>query len=601
MSKVNILPPDVISKIAAGEVIERPASAVKELIENALDAETKNIEIHLNEAGKTLIHIKDTGTGIEKDDIEKIFLRHATSKIKNLDDLNAIQSLGFRGEALYSIAAISDVTLKSKTKGNDSGWAIHLRGGEKIDFKPVTMNNGTEVAIQELFFNTPARRKFLKSNTTELNQILNIIIPYVLFHYDCRFLVKHQNKELLDLKPTSSRKTRIAATLHLDEKYLLETVHSDENQQITVHMILGDINIKRPQKDIQFVCVNGRPVQSKSITFHMNQVYQLIFPPHTYPFFAVKINLPTPNIDVNIHPTKREVKIKNEYQLTSVLRQMCETALMTSGQPLQATKGQSDRATSENLVEKAIVSTRASELSFETPITEEAVGVATPPFYDPYAFPQKTQRPPEAGQPSAETQQTFFPAQKENLQAKLARARFIGSFINKFLLFESDKSLLVIDQHAAQERIAFEKFMEQMESGHIEVQNLLSPILIKLSPQEIMAFEEAKEKLEQIGLSSTMFDGETLALHSYPILLKNPEPAVRYLLSGESIAHCDHATIARRACRSSVMAGDYLNKEKAEFQRDQLMRCRDPFTCPHGRPTVIEMSEKFLDKQFLRT
>jgi DNA mismatch repair protein MutL len=208
---------------------------------------------------------------------------------------------------------------------------------------------------------------------------------------------------------------------------------------------------------------------------------------------------------------------------------------------------------------------------------------------------------------SAEEQAHLFAAEglpaagNTGLISKLSRARFIGSFINKFLLFECDKSLFVVDQHAAQERIAFEKLMIQMEKNTVEVQHLLSPITLKISLQEAMAWEESKGKMEEIGFSSSLFDAETLAIHSYPILLKNPEPAVRYLLAGENISHCDHETIARRACRSSVMAGDYLNKEKAEFQRDQLIKCRDPFTCPHGRPTVVEMNEKFLDKQFLRT
>ena len=189
MKKVHILPPEIISKIAAGEVIERPASVVKELIENALDAGTKTIELHLLQAGKTLIRIKDTGVGIDHDDIETIFHRHSTSKIEKADDLFNIHSLGFRGEALYSISSIADVTLRSKTKDQDTGWEIHIRGGERLILRPVSMQTGTEVEIKELFFNTPARRKFLKSNLTEMNHILNIVIPYTLLYPQRRFLL----------------------------------------------------------------------------------------------------------------------------------------------------------------------------------------------------------------------------------------------------------------------------------------------------------------------------------------------------------------------------------------------------------------------------
>src|SRR3989344_8609166 len=346
MSKVHLLPEDVISKIAAGEVIERPAAAVKELLENSLDAQADTIEIHLSEAGKTLIHIKDTGSGIDKADLEKIFLRHATSKIASADDLDNIQSLGFRGEALYSIASIADVTLRSKTRSldklgmpknqaQDSGWEIHLRCGKKIDFRPVTMTQGTEIEVRELFFNTPARRKFLKAKTTELNQILSTVIPYTLLYPACRFQVTHQGKSLLDLPPADSQLSRIARTLNLDTAHLVETKYSDAENSISVQAILGDINIKRAQRDMQFIFINNRPVQNKSISFHMNQIYQLIFPPRVYPCFAVFIRIPAEQVDVNIHPTKREVKIRNEHQVSTILRQICEQALMTAGQAKQ--------------------------------------------------------------------------------------------------------------------------------------------------------------------------------------------------------------------------------------------------------------------------
>ena len=597
MSKVHLLPEDVISKIAAGEVIERPAAAVKELLENSLDAQADTIEIHLSEAGKTLIHIKDTGSGIDKADLEKIFLRHATSKIASADDLDNIQSLGFRGEALYSIASIADVTLRSMASAQDSGWEIHLRGGKKIDFRPVTMTQGTEIEVRELFFNTPARRKFLKANTTELNQILSTVIPYTLLYPACRFRVTHQGKSLLDLPPADSQLSRIARTLNLDTAHLVETKYSDAENSISVQAILGDINIKRAQRDMQFIFINNRPVQNKSISFHMNQIYQLIFPPRVYPCFAVFIRIPAEQVDVNIHPTKREVKIRNEHQVSTILRQICEQALMTAGQAKQVNL--TAKPGEENTVERAILGSHISDITFENIIPSEifergAAGAVKESTVDQYAFPRgKTFSP--------QTQPTFFSAEKENLQSKLTRARFIGSFINKFLLFEHDKSLFVVDQHAAQERIAFEQLMLQMDRGAVEVQHLLSPLTVQLSLQEVVAWEEAKGRLEEMGFSSTLFDQETIAVHTYPVLLKNPEPAIRYLLSGENITHCDHATIARRACRSSVMAGDYLNKEKAEYQRDQLIKCRDPFTCPHGRPTVIELTEKFLDKQFLRT
>ncbi|MFA5088291.1 MAG: DNA mismatch repair endonuclease MutL [Candidatus Omnitrophota bacterium] len=594
MSKIHILPPEIVSKIAAGEVVERPASVVKELLENALDARADTIELHLKEAGKSLIHIKDSGSGIDPEDIDKIFLRHSTSKIEKMSDLDAIRSLGFRGEALYSIAAIADVILRSKTKEEASGWEIHLRGGEKMGLKPCTMTNGTELEIRELFFNTPARRKFLKSNTTELNQILGIVIPYALLHYRYRFLVTHQGKNLLDLNPASSLRARIARTLNLEEGQILEAEHALPEKQLSVHLILGDINIRRPQRDMQFIFVNNRPVQNKNISYHMNQIYQLILPPKVHPFFAVFIDIAPEEIDVNIHPTKREIKIKDEYALSSLLRSMTEQALMSSGQAKQAAS-RPPQATSPNTIDRAIAAAHSSAITFDSSVP---LGVFEIPAKETGAGPDAIPFPFKQGQ---ESQPALFTEKENNLKSRLSRSRYIGSFINKFLLFEADKSLLVIDQHAAQERIIFEHLRAQMEQGRIEVQRLLSPIIVKLTAQELNAFEEVKDKLEEIGLESTKFDEETLAVQSYPVLLKDPAGAIHSLLSGENIAHCDMETIARRACRSSVMSGDALTREQAEYQRGQLIKCRDPFTCPHGRPVVVEINESFLDRQFLRT
>jgi len=594
---VHILPPEIVSKIAAGEVIDRPASVIKELIENALDAKTNSIELRLSQAGKTSIFIKDGGLGIDEEDIQNIFQRHATSKIDSMEDLFNIHSLGFRGEALYSIAAVSDVVLRSKTKEQDSGWEIHMRGGEKIDLKPCSLTAGTEIEVKELFFNTPARRKFLKSNTTEMNQILNTFIPYGLLHPKCRFLLSSQNKTILDLTPADSFKERIAETLNLKEKHLLEAQQSLEDPNIKIHMVLGDINITRSRRDMQFIFINGRPVQNKSISFHMNNVYRLILPQNTFPFFAAYLEMPAQDIDVNIHPTKREVKIKDEQPLCAVLRHMTEHTLMQQGQAKSVTSPRTQDTQDEKqlAVDMALRQTSTQEENLESSSFPDNFLPTTgsrPPT-DQYALPQEKFFSFDG--------EDLFSKKQDNLQGKLKASRFCGSFLNKFLFFEVNRSLLVLDQHAAAERITFEKLIEQMKKGQVEVQNLLSPYILKLSPQDILVWEKAKETLETIGFASTLFDEETIAVHSYPVLLKDPQKAVYDILSGEEVARCDHQELARRACRASIMSGDRLNQQQAEFIKDELLACKDPFTCPHGRPTVVEMTESFLDKQFLRT
>jgi DNA mismatch repair protein MutL len=578
MGKVHILPSEIASKIAAGEVIERPASVIKELIENALDAGAESIEVSLKRGGKTFICLKDNGTGIEGDDIEKIFKRHSTSKIHRLEDLSAITSLGFRGEALYSIAAIADVTLRSRTKSSDTGWEIHLRGGKKLNLQPVGMPEGTEVEVKELFFNTPARRKFLKSDTRELQQALNIFTPYTLLYPERRFHLSHYNRTIIHLPAEKTFLNRICKALNLKQKYLLETEHKSPSEEISIKLILGDINIQRPRKDMQFIFINNRPVQNYLLSFHLNQAYKLILPAEVYPFFAVYITLPAANVDVNIHPTKHQVKIKNDFTLLSLLRSMCEKTLLSHGKPK--------------------VLKELSSSSKEYAFLQETPSSSTPHLLK--------ELPPDQYNFLWEEDQTLslkkeLSIQKEtNLKQKLSAATYIGSFLKKYLFFESGTSLLVVDQHAAQERITYEQLLHQIESGRVETQHLLAPLIIKVSAGEMLVWELAKDKLEEAGFSTTLWDAENIALHAHPQLIKNPEIALRNLLGEGERSRFDMQTLARRACRNSLMAGYHISCQQAQYLLTELIKCKNPFVCPHGRPTVIELKEAIFEKQFLR-
>ncbi len=608
MSKVKILPQDVISKIAAGEVIERPASVVKELVENAIDAGATSIELILQDGGKKLIRLKDNGHGIDREDLETIFLRHATSKINDADDLFDIHSLGFRGEALYSIAAVADISLTSKTNtqnlkpdnqqqttNNQEAWTIHMRGGDKINLKPDALSkHGTHIEVNELFFNTPARKKFLKSDTSELNQILNVFIPYCLLKNNIRFYLKNNEKALVDVKDTDDKRTRVAKTLNLDEKHLLQTKHTFKENDVTVEVIIGDINIVRGRRDLQFLFVNDRPVENKNISFHINHVCRLIFPPNKFPACVVYINLPPDNVDVNIHPTKREVKLKDESTICSMIRNLVENLLMTAGQAKQAAvlEKQETEPTQKALTSKARTSEVKVDKSFDTFFESQPTQLREPT--DQYNFPKQSG--------SAETPPpSLFGSMDDSLPKKFQAARFIGFFRKKYIIFEYEDAMLLVDQHAAQERINYERFIAQMQKGTVESQRLLSPHLIKLNPKEVATFEASQEKLNACGYECTMFDAQTLAVHTYPMLISDVEKSVQNLLAGDNIARCDHDTIARRACKASIRAYEKMSGREAMFQRDELLRCLDPFTCPHGRPTVIELTEDFLDKQFLRS
>ncbi|MBF0489940.1 MAG: DNA mismatch repair endonuclease MutL [Candidatus Omnitrophica bacterium] len=627
---VLVLAPDVIAKIAAGEVVERPASVIKELVENSLDAGSTNIEVHIKDAGKELIHIKDDGCGIAKDDLEQIFQRHATSKISNMEDLEKLASMGFRGEALYSVAAVSDIILRSKTPvipakagiqksgspiktfGNDnSAWEIHLQGGKRLDLKPTALSaQGTEIKITQLFYNTPARRKFLKSTTAEMQQIVNVFLPYALLYPQKRFVLTHGERSLIDLKPAFSAIDRIADALNLESKDFIETTQEFVELNSRVRMVLSNINVQRPRRDLQFIFVNNRPVESKNLSFNLNDIYRLILPPGVYPAFLLDIQIDPSEVDVNIHPTKREVRIRQEARLVSFVRHLTEYTLMQQGQAKTLSADEDKAApmhqrsapgawptnsiTSPEQIVFNPMSSPNSESSIESHFlpTEKLGGHTIGDNFD--------TRPALGRSSHWQTSETSLFKNADNMQDKFARARYIGSFIHKYLIFETDQSMFLVDQHAAQERIMFEKFENQINAGTIEIQHLLTPILLKLTPAEHIAWEESAQQLKTVGIETTAFDDDTIAIQTQPILLKNIENALRVLLSGDDIARCDRTTIARRACKASIVSGDRLDVSQAAYQRNQLLACKDPFTCPHGRPTVVELKESFLDKQFLR-
>lgn len=593
MNKVRVLPEEIIAKIAAGEVIERPASVIKELLENSIDSGATRIELQLKDAGKTSIVIKDNGCGIGREDLETIFQRHATSKIETLDDLFNIHSLGFRGEALYSIAAVSDIVLQSKTAEQPEGWQIHTRGGQKQAVKPCAFNDhGTHIEIKELFFNTPARKKFLKTDAGEFHQVVGTFVPYTLLYPQVRFKLTHQGRDIIDLAAISDLKSRVAHVLNLAEEHMLDLTKSFPEENLEMRLILGDINIKRTRRDMQYIFVNGRPVFNKNIVYHLNQIYRLILPPELAPFFILYLTVPAADVDVNIHPTKREVKIRNEREICTLLRRVCEQALMTSTGMKQVSFP--DRPADAVTPSFRYNTDAREDIPASQPLFEEQPYFSKEAANKDYAYPR-------ANEPHA----FYLPADRaltdDNIQTKLESARYIGAFMRKYLLYEADRNLLVVDQHAAAERITYEKLIRHMEKGDVEVQPLLSPVLVSVNAQELVVYEEIQDEFRKVGLESSLFDPQTIAIHTQPLLLRDVEQTVRYLLAGDQITNRDHDQIARRACRSSIMAGDKLKPDQAEFLREELLQCLDPFTCPHGRPTVIELTENFFDQQFLRT
>ena len=597
MPEVKILPLDVVARIAAGEVVDRPASVVKELLENSLDAGATRIEVHLTAGGKTLIQLKDNGSGIARADMGSLFFRHATSKIASGDDLDSIASLGFRGEALYSVSSVAELTLKSRAKGSTEAWEMKVKGGARELPVPTAMpSQGTDIRVEEIFFNTPARKKFLKSDASELDQAVNVFLPYALLYPDKHFILTHNGRGIYDLPPEKSGAARAAKALAFDVRHII-TLNKTGNNDLAVSGLLGDINISRARRDAQYVFVNGRPVQSKSVLFHMNDVYRLIMPEGTHPFFVLFLEIPHGEVDVNIHPNKREVRIRDEARIGSLIRRSVEQALMTGGGPKEVAEDifKFEPGLGSNPKEEGIPASRM---------------VFGPGHSSPATFVPRFSSAGGSVTPSAAADRTpdFFTyteqvaaTREEGVKERLLRARFIGTFIQKYHLFEEGDGVFFLDQHAAQERILFEAFSKQMASGVMETERLLTPIIVRLSPRELLLWENAKAVLHELGFESGLMGDGAVALQSHPRLIKAPEAAFRALLADEGGRVPVRDILARRACRASVMTGDRMHADEAREQLKRLMACADPFTCPHGRPVFIEIKASFLDRQFLRT
>lgn len=593
MSKLQTLTPDIVEKIVDGEVISRPASVIKELLENSIDADAGQIAIELENAGKSQIRIIDNGHGIEKDDLESIFARYTTSKIQSMNDLLSINSFGFRGEALYNVAKVSDVIVKTKTDLSETGWGIHMRGSQRIDLSPCSFSKtGTEITINDLFFNTPDRKKTLEGEKNEIDYILNTITPYTLLFPQCSFTLKHHKKKLLEVKSTEYVKKRIAQTLKLKEKHLRELIHMDEKKRILFHIVVEDIKVRKNRDNSQFIFINNRPVTNKNISHHINQAFRLLKSKTASNFFAIYLTVPTEEIDVNIEPSKREVKIKNESDICLTLRGLAEQ-LLTKSKTFSLGK---EKKAPYDLHEEINKSLNEYQLKpQENKQHTQDAGKDSSAFVRGNHIPTNEENHHDVGH------KDLFEKQDESLENKMKIAKLIGLFANKYILYESGKSLLLVDQHLAAERITYEKLISQMEAGNIEIQPLLSPIVVNVNAQELCVWEQSVEKLDEIGFATTQWSAQSIAIHSHPNLLKDPEHALKHLLVGESIKTSNHDSLARRACRASILSEDILKKEKIQSVKDELLSCLDPFTCPHGKPTVVEMTESSFDKHFLRS
>jgi DNA mismatch repair protein MutL len=588
MAKIHRLSANLANQIAAGEVVERPASVVKELVENALDAGARRISIAIELGGKKSIRVEDDGEGMEPDDARLAIERHATSKIRQPDDLSAINTLGFRGEALPSIASVSHFTLRTRARGMASGTEITVNGGTVASVREVGVPEGTCIEVADLFYNLPARRKFLKSDTAETTQISRVMTQMALGYAEVGFALTSGSRRILDCPPAPGLRERFFQ-LFGDRSDLIEVRKEAGGLTITGYVAaLGDHG---PVRGPQNVFVNRRIVKDRTISHAITEAYSVATIKERSPEVHLFIRIPPDRVDVNVHPTKAEVRFLEQSLVHEVLR-----------------RGLGD----------ALGHGRAPELQFSPfgqrpdeprPMSIPGVlaGATVQSRWAPDLLPRASAMPP------AVIEHVFSPsdALMDVPSASSDRPMIVlGQFRDTFIVAIDDDGVAIIDQHVAHERVLFERVMKKLTSGRLESQRLLTPLLLEMSPVQRQVLAQHAETLDRFGLEVEEFGGGSLRLTALPAILDPAEceTAVRALAEdlegldrGSSVEDPLRKIAATMACHAAVKANYPLTLEKMRFILDELGRTTYASVCPHGRPVILRLTRREIERNFQRT
>lgn len=617
MKRINILDENTFNKIAAGEVVERPFSVVKELVENSIDAEAKTITVEVENGGQHLIKVSDDGVGIYADDIEKAFLSHATSKILNIDDIFSLNTMGFRGEALPSIASISKILLKSKPLDEISGKEICMEGGNFKSFNDIGMNAGTSIKVTDLFYNVPARLKFLKSPSRESSLISDIIQRLSLANPDIAFKLINNDKTVLNTYGSGNFEDTIRVVYG---KKTLENISYFESHSdiISVYGYIGNSEISRGSRNNQSIFVNKRYIKSGLITAAVENAFKSFLTINKFPFFIIFIDIFPEYIDVNVHPTKTEIKFKEDKSVFSFVFKTVHESIKKSlykefnNQIKEDVTKYNKEIIKENpslfqevkKVQIPIDLKSATEIferkSLVNPISSiENNIIKDTPSENNYVVKKEISKDNKGQNVHVET--------KEKVP-KLPDMRIIGQFDNTYILAESFKDLYIIDQHAAHEKVLFEAFRDKIKKDEVKSQMLLQPIVLELEPEDFSYYEDNKEIFHKTGFNIELFGENTINIREVPFIMGKPDinnlfmaiiDNIKNMGSGET-TEVKYDSIAMLACKSAVKAHDKLSKEEMEALINDLSFAEDPFNCPHGRPTIIKITSLELEKKFKR-
>lgn len=580
MGKIRVLPEPLANKIAAGEVIERPASIVKELVENALDAGAAMVEIEIEHGGRSLIRVSDNGCGMDAGDAKLAFQRHATSKIACLEDLEAVSSFGFRGEAIPSIAAVSRCRLITRFRGASAGTEVVVEGGVVQAVQEHSCREGTIVEVRDLFFNTPARRKFLKAESTETGNILDAVTRMALGAPLVQFALRSGEKTFLRLVPVERLADRMSVMLGgLDAGEFLDL--DREREGLRLRGLLGKPALNRGNRSQIQIYVNGRWVRSLPLSYALQAGYHGRLMEGRFPVAVLFVQVDPARVDVNVHPTKQEVRISSEQELTAFVREAVRERLLISGEMAPA-------------LQLAAAPPGASIRDYPLKSTT----VSRPDSWSVF------DRPPAPG-PCAAAE----PSEPLAIQDKLRITRILGPLHQTFIVAETEEGFVLVDQHAAHERVVFEALLANLRGAQPQRQMLFLEETLQIHPRQRELFGRARGLLEKVGFDLEPFGEGTWVIRAAPAALVEIDPVslLRDFLDqmeegkGSALEEAAVAVAALCACKKqSVKAGDSLNPWEMQKLLERLAACENPFHCPHGRPTFFTQSLNQLEKQFKR-
>lgn len=608
MGRIQRLPPELANQIAAGEVVERPASVVKELVENAIDAGASRIAIAVEMGGKRLIRVEDDGVGMDAEDAVLAVERHATSKIRAAADLDGIRTLGFRGEALPSIASVSRFRLRTRARGAASGTEVRIDGGEGLTSADVGMPEGTAIEVGDLFFNLPARRKFLKSDAAESAQISKLVTQMALCYPEVGFSLTSAGRRAIEWPPAASLADRFFQ-VHGERPDLVPIVK--EAGGIRLEGFIAALGDQGPLRGQQNVFINRRIVRDKTVQHAIVQAYSVATIKERSPEVHLFITIAPERIDVNVHPTKAEVRFLEQSLVHEVIRRAIGEALGTSTQPPEL-------SLAAPAVTPSIPSTSPLPGLWSNP---QQVGRPTNGWTypdRPYPAPnqnenQNQNQNPNPGTEPREPLEPLEPTEPSRSGSQPPRSGSpllpLGQFRNTFILCVDDDGVSIVDQHVAHERILFEQISERLSSGRLESQRMLAPLVLELSPSQVEALSGQTDELARLGFDVEPFGGTSLRVDAVPALLDlaEAEATIRALADdaeglekGARAGEAIRRMAATMACHAAVKANDPLTMEKMRYILAELERTAYSSVCPHGRPVVLRLTRREIEKNFQR-